>query len=73
MSNSDGDGRVAGCAALFAAALMLVVVTAAIASDCTARAWEKDAVRLGHAEYVPKGSEAVWQWKECEHCKGSEK
>lgn len=29
--------------------------------------WKKEAVEKGHAEYVLKGNEAVWQWKELKH------
>ena len=31
---------------------------------CTDSAWRRESVEKGHAEYVLKGNQAVWQWKE---------
>ena len=70
MSNSDDFGRVLG---LTVGAVMLVITTALIIYGCNNRSWKEFAIESGHAEYVLKGSEAVWQWKECEHSRGSEK
>ena len=52
----------------FNAGVVLLLLSWLLAGYCTwhftTRAWEKEAVSLGHAEYDTKDASFVWQWKE---------
>lgn len=56
------EGEATFCA--FIAAIIGAIGGAFVAATINNNSWRTQAIEKGYAEYVLKGSEAVWQWKE---------